>query len=254
MAPLGQANITLGSFVGRPLSVYQQAVRHLPAFVHGDADLAECNLAGGEIQDDGGFVARGRYGNADRVGQEPGVGAAEGRDGRRMAADIDELDGDHARRGAGFAIGADPADMVGQDQAADRDAGFPRPVYGAPGDVQCRNLPVPAAGVGHQERSVVAHDLQRPVDGQRAGPPVLDIFRHHADAMAVMALQVRLDQMIGDGFRLRLGAAHRGEHGLDGDFEAGVRHGRHGRTLTNFMEQGGRPQRRKRRWQDSPAF
>ena len=127
MAPLGEANITLGSFVGRPLSVYQQAVRHLPSFVHGDTDLAECNLAGGEIQDDGGLVARGRHGNADRVGQEPGVGAAEGRDGRRMAADIDELDGDHARRGADFAIGADPADMMGQDQAARPRRRFPAP-------------------------------------------------------------------------------------------------------------------------------
>ena len=35
----------------------------------------------------------------------------------------------------------------------------------------------------------------------------------------------------------RVAAAHRGEHGLDGDFEAGVRHGRHGRTLAVFPEQ-----------------
>ena len=122
------------------------------------------------------------------------------------------------------------------------------------GDLHRRDLAVTAAGVGHQERPVVAQDFQGPVEGEGAGLPVADIERHHADTVAVMAFQIGLDQMVGHGFRLGFAAAHRGEHGLDGDFEAGVRHGRHGRTLANFQETGGRPQRRQKIWPDFPAF
>ena len=254
MAPVGSANMTAGSVVGRPaLSIRSPSSIRRPSFM-ATRTLPSATLLVAKSRTIAGLSPCCGYGNADRVGQEPGVGAAKRRDSRGVAADIDELDRDHTGVGADFAIGADPSDMMRQDQSAHRHAGFPCPLDGAPCDLQRCNLAVPAPGVAQQERSVVAQGLQRPVDGELAGLPVADIGRHHADAVAVMALQVRLDQMVGHGLRLAVAAAHCGEHGFDGDFEAGVRHGRHGRTLTHFTERNDRPRRRQQRWPNSPAF
>ena len=64
------------------------------------------------------------------------------------------------------------------------------------------HLAVAGTRVPDRDRAGVGDDLRRLVDLQRAGLEVAHIGDEHPDAMAVMAAQIRLDQMIGNDRRL----------------------------------------------------
>src|SRR5439155_25388057 len=64
-----------------------------------------------------------------------------------------------------------------------------------------------ALAVIDEHRAAVGDNPPRLVDDRLAAAEVAQIGRNHPDAMAVMALQISLDEVIGDDLGLRLGAA-----------------------------------------------
>jgi hypothetical protein len=63
------------------------------------------------------------------------------------------------------------------------------------------DLTVTRAAIDHDHHAIVARYLCMVVTDATASRGVLDIRRHHAHAVAVMAEQVCQDQMIGDHLR-----------------------------------------------------
>ena len=128
----------------------------------------------------------------------PRNGATAGRARR----DVDEVQRDHAGAGGNLAIGADAADMVRIAQPVHRDAmllrGLDRPFDRLMRD----HLAVAGPRVPDRDRAGVGDDLRRLVGLQRAGLEVAHIGDQHPDAVAVMAAQIGLDQMIGNERRL----------------------------------------------------
>src|SRR5207244_975312 len=150
-------------------------------------------------------VGRGpRESDADGVGAEPPVPAAPRRDGRSLVGDIDEMQRHQSRRRAHLAIGADPADMVGIAQRDDRD-----PVALRPRDAELRriagdDLAITTLAVIDEHRAAVGDDAAGLVGDRLTGAEVAEIARDHPDPMAVMALEVGLDQVIADDAGLLL--------------------------------------------------
>jgi hypothetical protein len=68
-----------------------------------------------------------------------------------------------------------------------------------------------ALAVIDEDRAAVGDDAPRLVDDRLAAAEVAQIRGDHADAMAVVTLQIGLDEVVGDDFSLRLGAAGGGE-------------------------------------------
>ena len=69
------------------------------------------------------------------------------------------------------------------------------------------HLAVAGMRIPDRDRAGVRDDLRLLVGLQRAGLEIPDIGDQHADAMAVMAAQIGLDQMVGDDGGLRRRAA-----------------------------------------------
>ena len=189
-----------GAGVGRrlALAVEQGAGLHLLALVAGDAHLAHRDDAGRHVEDDRPVGLGARYRDADGVGAEARIGAAPRRHGRPLIGDVDEMERDEARRGAHLAIGADPADMMRVAQRDDRDPGLARL-----GDADHRRLArgdlAPGAlAVIDDQRAVLADDAALAVGDDGAAREMLQIVRDQADAVAVVAAQIGLDQVVGD--------------------------------------------------------
>ena len=109
---------------------------------------------------------------------------------------------DHAGARGNLAIGADAADVVRIAQPVHRDAMLLRRPDRPFDRLMRDHLAVAGPRVPDRDRAGVRDDLRRLVDLQRAGLEVAHIGDEHPDAVAVMAAQVRLDQMIGNERRL----------------------------------------------------
>jgi hypothetical protein len=210
----GAPRVTIhGAGVGRRLAVAveQDAGFQLLAFIAGDAHFSHRNDARRHVEDDRPFGLWTRYGDTNGVGAEARVGTAPGRHGRPCIGDVDEMERDEARLGADFTIGADPADMVRVAQGDDRDAGVAR--LGDPD--HCRfargNLAPGARAVVDDQRPVLADDAPLAIGEDGAVGEMVQIVRDQTDAVAVMAAQIGLDQVVGDDARLVRVTAGRGE-------------------------------------------
>ena len=128
----------------------------------------------------------------------PRKGATAG----RARSDVDEVQRHHAGPRGNLAIGADAADMVRIAQPVHRDAmllrRLDRPFDRLAGD----HLAVAGPRIPYRDRAGVRDDLRRLVDLERASLEVAHIGDQHSHAMAVMAAQVCLDQMLGNDGRL----------------------------------------------------
>src|SRR6185369_9772816 len=78
------------------------------------------------------------------------------------------------------------------------------------------HLAVAHLPVADEERPVVADHLQMAVELELPFLDVAHVHRDHADAVAVVALQIGLDQVVGHGARLALLAARRLQQRRDG--------------------------------------
>ena len=106
-------------------------------------------------------------------------------------------------RGGNLAIGADPADVVRVAQAVDGDAMLFRGIDGPFDRLAGDHLAVAGMRVPDRDRAGIGDDLRLLVRLQGAALEIPDIGDQHADAVAVMAAQIGLDQMVGDDLGLR---------------------------------------------------
>ncbi len=140
--------------------VVDEGVRRQPlALVVGHAGLALGDLAGGEVEHDRLF-ARARDADAERVGAEARVAAAERRDDRPRQH-VDEVDRDQAVVDALLGPVADAADVVRVGQADDADA----VALGALGAqlhrLMAHHLAVAGVAVEGEHRAAVHHHARR---------------------------------------------------------------------------------------------
>ena len=124
-----------------------------------------------------------------------------------MADHIDEMQGDQPGRGALLAIAPDPADVMGVAQRHGNESGLFGALDAEFGQPAGHHLAVAALAVIEQDRALLAQDPAGAIGNQRAGGEIAHIAGNHADAMAVMAAEVRLHEMIGHDPGLRRRAA-----------------------------------------------
>ena len=195
----------------------------LLALVVGDAGLALGDLAGREVEHDR-LVARARDADAERVGAEARVAAAERRDDRPRQH-VDEVDRDQAVADALLGPVADAAEVMRVGQADDADA----VALGALGAelhrLVAHHLAVADMAVEGEQRAAVLTHADVLVDREAAFLHRVDVARHHADAVRVVAAQVGFDQVgrhqigfaVGRAARLDDAADHAGQGiGFDG--------------------------------------
>ena len=109
-----------------------------------------------------------------------------------------------ARFGAHLAIGADPADVVRVAQGDDCDPGLARLGDAEQRRFARRDLAPGALAVIDDQRAVLADDASLAVGDDGTVCEMLQIVRDQPDAVAVMAAQIGLDQVVGDDLRLVL--------------------------------------------------
>ena len=136
------------------------------------------------------------------VGAEARIGAAPRRHGRARIGDVDKMERDEARLGAKLAVGSDPADVMRVAQGHDRNPGLARL-----GDPEHHRFPrgdlAPGAlAVIDDQRPILADHAPLAVGDDGAVGEMLQIIRDQADAMAVVAAQIGLEQVVGDEARL----------------------------------------------------
>jgi hypothetical protein len=125
----------------------------------------------------------------------------------RWSVTLTKVHRHEARRARHLAVGADAPDVmrVGEPHrhhaalAAARDGGVHRLARDRP--------PVAAPAVEHQEGAVVLHHLRPGVRHDQAHLQMAHVRRDHADAVTVVAHQVRAHQVVGDQVGLRGGAS-----------------------------------------------
>jgi hypothetical protein len=187
----------------------EDAFRRGPALVAGDAHLAHRDGARRHVEEQRRLPVGAGQGDADGIGGEARVAAPEGRDEPPVVGDVDEVQRDEAGGAGHLAVRPDAADVMGVRErhrhhaglAAARDGGG----HGLAGDRPA----VAAAAVEHQRRAVVLHQLHARVRHDEARLEVPDIGGDHPDAVAVVAGQVRLHEVLGDEVGFGGGAAAR---------------------------------------------
>ena len=167
----------------------------LPALERGE-HLALGDARGGEVEDD---RRRGldRDADRDRVGREAPVDAAERRHDRPRHH-RHEMQRDQPLGGRHLRVVADAAEMSG---VAKRDRGaaeFLRPRDAEAGGGGADHLAEPILSVEHGEGAAVEHRLDLAVRLDDAVPHPFDVAGHADDAVAVVAGERRLDQVMAD--------------------------------------------------------
>ena len=206
--PRGWVYMTAGLVVGLPAwSSSAPSIIGLPA-LWATLTLPSATRLVAKSSRIGSLLAVGGNRDADRIGQEPPLAAAERRHAGRAGGDVDEVQRHHAGARGDLAIRADAADMVRVAQAIHCNAVLPGRAD-RPFDRLARDhLAIAGMRIPHRDRAGIGDNLGRLVDLQRACLEVAHIGDQHADAMAVMATQIGLDQVLGHdrGFRGRAAA------------------------------------------------
>ena len=92
------------------------------------------------------------------------------------------------------------------------------------------HLAVAAVALDHQDGAALADQLGVTVGHELSGADLFDVDRQQADAVQIVACQVRLDQMVGHQSRLTLGAAARGADRMAQRVQLVAREDRHPAT------------------------
>ena len=168
------------------------------ALVARDPDLAGGDRAGGHVVDQR-LLARPRHAERDRIDREAPVRAAERRHLDAKARGVDEVQRDQTGGRGLLGPGADPAHVAAVAHADHRDAVCAGALDAELDRFLRDHLAEPLAAVDHHDRAGVRHDLNVPVRRPFAGAQQLDVGRDPDHAVAVVAHEVGLDQMIGHG-------------------------------------------------------
>ena len=200
---------------GLALGIHQSAIRHRLAGIEGNATLPKRDGRRGEIQDQRVFTFRyRRHGNADRVGGHAPIGPAKGRHRARAGNAIDEMDRNHPSPRRLFAVGTNAPQMMHVLQRHHRMAmlarGIDRPIHGDAPDA----LAIAHLAVKHGKRCILPHRFRHGAGIELAGTEIFHIAHQQHDAVAVMALQIRFQQMIRDHRRFIFGTTPRADHGM----------------------------------------
>ena len=191
----------------------------LPAFIVGNADLPVRDDAGREIEHEGRFAGTRGHRDAHRVGAEPPVGTAERRDVGHPRAHVDERDRHQPGANRQLAVRADAPEVLHVAQPDDRDPLGARDLDPVLGRLAPDHLPEAAVAFEGRERARAAHDADVAVGVQEAVALIAHVGRQHADAVTVVAAQVRLDETRCDLLRLGGLAAHAAQDRDAGTFE-----------------------------------
>ena len=194
---------------GRAAGGVEQAVRgRLDALVLGHARLADGDLAGRHVEHHGRAVSAGQR-RAERIGAEPCLGAAVRSLQRRMIDHVDEMDRGEAFARALLREVTDAAEMETVAQREQRHALVPGAGHAQLHRLAADHLAVAAVALDHQDGAALAHQLGVTVGHESSGAYALDVNRQQADAVRIVAREVRLDQLVRDQGRLMLGATGR---------------------------------------------
>jgi len=186
---------------GVALRIDHRTGRQRHTLVVGDVDLAEGDLAGGEVEHEGGVtVGRGHTG-AERVGPHARAHAAPRGDQRLMAVNIDEMERDQALAQAHLGPMADTAQMVAVGRGDQGDAVVPGPFDASLHGRGANHGAEPHVAVKAHHRAAVEHQFGAAGGVKRAVVQAVDVIADHLDAVAVVARQVGLDQHVADGAR-----------------------------------------------------
>jgi hypothetical protein len=131
------------------------------------------------------------------------------------------VDRDQAGGERGLGVGADPADVPGVAQRDDAGAVRLGPLDAERHGLCSDRLAEALVAVEHHERAAVGDDIGPLPGPDPALPHPVDVQRHAHDSVAVVAREVRPDQLPGDEPRLLLGAPGGGEDRAHGRFQLG---------------------------------
>ena len=180
------------------LRVHQGPRRNLLALVESDPDLSQCDDAGRHVEEER-LVPRGAgYSDADGVGAEPGLAAAVGGDERGVAGHVHEVDRDEPRRHRHLGVGADAAQVVDVAQRRRHRAELARPLDQPLHHLHADPLAVSETPVEQHHRAAVPHHGKTGIRTHGLVRDVVDVVRDHSDAVAVVAPEVGIHQVVGN--------------------------------------------------------
>ena len=139
--------------------------------------------------------------SARRARREAGFDAAKRRHQRLASVHVHPVRAHQACACALLGPVADATDMMSVDEPDDANSVLLGPLDADIHRFLGDDLTVSRTAIDHDHRAIVARYLCMVVTDATARRGVLDIRRHHAHAVAVMAEQVCQDQMIGDQLR-----------------------------------------------------
>ena len=191
-----------------------------------DAHFAERDGAGRHVEHDR-FVAVARHDAAERIRRHASFAPAPRRDLRFVTDDVDEMHRHQTRASAELAIRADATEVMRVAQADGNDAGTLHAL-----DARCRLLRDRPPGRSRTRRrrartAPVSRTTSACALASRCpDADVAHVSGNHADAVRVVAFQIRLDEMCRD-LVARRSASHRRGVKIVGDEIAAVGAGLH---------------------------
>ena len=172
--------------------------RQLLALVEGDPDLAHRDEPRRHVEQKG-LVSRGaRHADADGVGGEPSMAAPEGRDEGRVTGHVHEVHRDHSGRHRHLRVGADAPEMVDVAKGRHHRSELARPLDEPLHHLRADALAEAEAAVELHHRAAVPDEGETGVRAHRAVHDVVDVMRDEPDAVAVVAAEVRVHEVIGN--------------------------------------------------------
>ena len=114
---------------------------------------------------------------------------------------------------------ADPAEVMRMSEADDADAVLARPGDAERHRLVADHLTVAVLTVERQQGAAVLADGDVGVDREATLQHRIDVARHHADAVRIVAAQVGLDEVVGDHSGLVVVRAGGDDDGFDGGGE-----------------------------------
>ena len=185
----------------------------------GYAGLAHRDDRGGEVEDEGTVLVGRGHGAAEGVRSEACGRAAVGRNERIVLVDVDKVNAHHAGRGRLFAVGADAAQMAGMLDRVKAHARFLGALDRDLRRLVARALTVAEIAVELQYGAPVLFDRGRGVGFELPLLEVVRVHGGHADAVAVVAAQVRFEHVARDDVCFVFVASRSGEKMSGGVFD-----------------------------------
>ena len=193
--------------VGRALVVEERVARHRLLLHVGHADLAERDGARRHVEQDGALAGAGD-GAAERVGEQPRLAARERRDDRIVPGHVDEVEADVSGAGAPLGVRAYAAEVMGVAQGEGDDSRVPDALEREVGRLAADHLSETEPPVQPKHGAAVLEHLDFRIGREAPVRDGVDVVRRHADAVGVVAHEIREHEVLG-GFPRELRAGPR---------------------------------------------